>query len=254
MNERRGRQRIRLTVTAALTVALIVALPLVATTRTDQTWVETVALGPARAARVEIALDAGHLRVAGGSLAGTGRPIPRGDLVWSEFTAGADAAPPAISYDVVGDIGHLTIDQTYGHGFAWPWEHHDARWDVALNPTVPTDLHIELGTGECDVHLGGLTLTDLAVSLGAGEATFDFTGDWRDDLAATIESGAGELTILVPRDLGVRIDIEQGAGSIEAGDFTETAHGYVNEAHGQTPVTLDLEIEQGAGEIQLKLV
>ena len=254
MHEPRVWYRLGLSIMRILIVGFIAALPVVGSATAEQTRVETVALGAARSARIEIALEAGQLHVTGGSLAGSGRPLAREDLVRGEFSAGTDTAPPAMRYEVRGEAGHLAIEQATGGGFTWPWEHHDARWAVALNPTVPTDLRVALGAGECELYLGGLTLTGLAVKVGAGETTLDFTGDWQDDLAATIESGAGELAVLVPRDLGVRIDVEQGAGTIEADGFTAVDGVYVNDAHGQSAVTLDLVIEQGAGDIRLELV
>ena len=242
------------TILGAVLLTIIGGFPIVATTTNERTEVATMALGTAQQARVDITLGAGRLRLAGGSIAGTGEPMPPEALLRGEFTLAVDAETPAMIYERAGNVGHLTIEQTPDEAFAWPWEHHDTRWDLALNPTVPTELQIEMGAGECELYLGGLTLTDLDVSIGAGEVTLDFSGDWPHELTATIESGAGDLTVLVPRQVGARIELDQGAGSTKAKGLTEADDIYVNDAYGHTVTSLDLQIHHGAGDVRLEVV
>lgn len=249
-----GWRPIVLTIFGAMILAGIAGFPIVATTTNERTQIATMALGAARQARVDITLGAGHLRVAGGSIAGTGAPMPREELLRGEFTMAVDAETPAMVYEMAGNVGHLTIDQASDEAFAWPWEHHDLLWDLALNPTVPTALAIEMGAGDLELYLGGMTLTDLDVSIGAGETMLDFSGDWPHELTASVESGAGDLTVLVPRQIGVRIELDQGAGSTKAKGLTEADDVYVNDAYGQTATTLNLKLHHGAGEVRLEVV
>ena len=216
---------------------------------------ETVALDGATSARIEIALGVGRLRLAGGSLAGAGTPMPSGELLRGDFSFGVEDLKPEIAYTVEGSEGRLQLEQQTGDGSAWPWNDQESAWDLYLNPTVPTDLSVEIGAGDSELALGGLTLTGLDVATGAGETTLDFAGDWHTGLQAQIDGGAGDLTLRLPRDVGVRVAIEHGTGDLDVDGFAEESDGvYVNDAYGTAAVTLDLEVRHGAGDLDLGLV
>ncbi len=234
--------------------ALLAATPAGMAAEDGPTRAQNVALGGATAARVEVELEAGRLRLAGGSLAGAGTPMPIGELLRAEFTVDDEAPAPQVDYVVEGDTGRLRLAQEGNGDFAWPWDEEVSRWDLYLNPIVPTELNVEVGAGESELSLGGLTLTRLDVATGAGDATLDFAGDWRTDLTATVEGGAGELTLRLPREVGVWVEVNNGAGDIDADDFSEEDGVYVNEAYGTSPVTIEVRVEHGAGDIELELV
>ncbi|MDP9365594.1 MAG: toast rack family protein [Chloroflexota bacterium] len=213
----------------------------------------TVALGAATSARVEVALENGRLLLAGGSLAGAGEPMPRGQLLRGQFTSTESAAEPDVEYAVEDGAGRLRLAQP-GADAAFPWSARTDDWSLFLNPTVPTDLRVEVGAGESALVLGGLTLTGLDVAAGAGSTTIDFGGDWRTDLSGRVASGAGDLTLRVPRGVGARIELGNNEGAVEAEGFTDDGGVYVNDAFGSAPVTLDLRVDQGAGTLVLESV
>ena len=242
--------------TGTLVVASVLALGAAGVAADDgPTLAETVALGEASSARVEVEVGVGRLRLTGGSLAGAGTPMPIGQLLRGEFTYDDDTFAPTIDYAIEDGAGHLTLTQEgSSDGLAWPWDDRTNDWALYLNPTVPTDLSVALGAGESELALGGLTLTRLDVSTGAAKTTLDFEGDWRADLQAKIESGAGELTLRLPRDIGVRVQVDSGVGEVDADGFTEEDGAYVNDAYGVSPVTLEIDVANGAGEVELELV
>jgi hypothetical protein len=215
---------------------------------------ETVALGGATAARIDVELGAGTLRLAGGSLAGAGTPMHGGELLRGEFVFANDGLAPRMVYAVEEQRGHLKVEQGGGDAFSWPWDDHHNEWRLFLNPTIPTDLTVEVGAGDSELSLGGLSLTDLEVATGAGETTLDFAGDWRANLNADVETGAGDLTVRLPRQVGVRVEVEQGIGDVVTDGFSEENGVFVNEAYGAAPVTLTLRVDHGAGSITLETV
>ena len=94
----------------------------------------------------------------------------------------------------------------------------------------------------------------LIINSGAGSTKIDLRGAWDDDLVATIEGGLGDLTVIVPRETAVRIDVDLGLGDINADGFKIESGAYVNDAYedGDEP-TLLIDIQGGAGSVTLEM-
>jgi hypothetical protein len=81
-------------------------------------------------------------------------------------------------------------------------------WDLGLSRAVPLDLGLHLGFGDAEVDLSRLQIEALDVEMGLGllrltlpaEATFE----------GRVDGGIGELVILVPEGLPLRIDLDAG--------------------------------------------
>jgi predicted membrane protein len=115
------------------------------------------------------------------------------------------------------------------------------------------EMTVNMGAGRATLTLTGLALSRLELNMGAGETTIDLTGDWKKDLSAQIHGGVGKATIRLPRDVGVHVVARGGLGSINASDFQKQGDAYVNDVYGKSPVTLQIEVEGGVGEIDLEL-
>jgi hypothetical protein len=228
-----------------------------------QTESRTVERGGAESVRVEIAMGAGELDVAGGA----------GELLDADFTYNVAEFKPQVEYD----DGLLVVRQPEFEGRASIWDVDDYRyeWDLRLNDDVPIEMSVDLGAGRADLELGSLSLTGLDIDAGAGEVsvdlsgassltrlnvdigagklTLDLTGDWQEDLDAKIEGGVGGATLRLPRGVGVRVEAEGGLGAINARGLTKDGSAYVNDAYGQSDVTLRIDVEAGVGAIDLEL-
>jgi hypothetical protein len=250
----------RVVVSVIVAGALIGAVLVAQATRSAEsrpeptTIVQTVPLGTAASARIEGRLGAGSVRLAGGTVAGAGRPMLRGELLRAEFITADETAPPTIDDEIVADSRRVRVVQDHGASLTWPWQTPASDWTLFLNPTVPTALNLEIGAGEADLALGGLTLTDLVVANGAGDTTLDLSGDWSASLDATVRIGAGDLTLRLPRHVGVQIEVDQVTGHVDAGGFAEADGFYTNAAFGEAPVNLTIEVDQGVGDVNLELV
>jgi len=204
---------------------------------------QSVGLENAQFARAELRMGAGELHVTGGADA----------LMEGEFSYNVSDWKPEVDYDVSGDTGELTVVQGSGEGVRLGG---DARneWDIRFNDEVPTDLVVEMGAGESDLDLDSLTLTGLDLQMGAGKTTVDLTGDYGRSFDASIQGGVGEATVLVPSEVGVRARAEGGLGKINAEGFQREGDSYINDAYGDSDVTLDVDVRGGVGEINLKVV
>jgi hypothetical protein len=158
-----------------------------------------------------------------------------------------------VDYDVSGDTGELIVEQGSSKGVPVGG---DARneWDVRFNDQVPTDLHVQMGAGESDLDLDSLALTRLNLEMGAGKTTVGLTGDYSWDLEASIEGGVGEATVLLPSEVGVRVRAEGGIGKINTEGLQREGDSYVNDAYGDSDVTLEVDVQGGVGQINLEVV
>jgi hypothetical protein len=110
-----------------------------------------------------------------------------------------------------------------------------------------------MGAGTSDLQLAGLSLTGLAIKQGAGKSSVDLSGDWTGDLNGALDIGAADLTVRLPRDVGVRVEVNAGVGTINAPGLTKDGNVYTNAAYGVSDVTLRLNIQAGIGRINLEV-
>src|SRR3712207_3881346 len=174
-------------------------------------------------------------------------------LMEAGFAYNVAAWRPGESYEMVGDTGELSVQQR-GLGGDLPGPDDSNEWDVRLNDAMPMDLRVQMGGGVSDLDLDSLTLTGLNLDVGAGATTVGLTGEWERDLSAVVRGGAGELTMLLPSQIGVRVNAETGLGRINADGLRKQGNAYVNDAYGDSEVSLEVRVSGGVGQINLKAV
>lgn len=211
---------------------------------------QTVMLEGATEATIDVSLDAGELWLGGGSMA-SGTVVANNELLRGDFSYQDDQAPSVV-YELTDQHGngHLAIAPSESDSL-WSWHRSEQRWRLYVNPTIPTRLRVEVGSGDTELVVGGMRVTDLSVASGSGNVTLDLTGDWRTSLDATIEIGAGDLVIRTPRELGVMIIPNQGVGAMHGQGFTQHGDAYVNAAYGTTTNAIEIKVKQGAGYIEI---
>ena len=235
-----------------LTVLLVVAAALLASCGAQgqdqgvgemQNESRSVQPDDAKTVRAHLTVGAGELTVGGAADA----------LMEADFSYNVTDWKPQIDYDVSGENGDLSVEQGSGD---------DGRlgggarneWDVRFSDDVPTDLVVEMGAGESDLDLDSLILTGLDLQMGAGQTTVDLTGDYAEGFDARIQGGVGEATVLVPSKAGVRVRADGGLGKINAEGFQREGDAYVNDAYGDSEVTLNVDVQGGVGTINLEVV
>ena len=204
-----------------------------------------------------------HLKMGAGELNVTGGADPD-RLMEAHSSYNVSAWKPKVSKHVPTDWGILTVRQGSVEGARGG----DARnvWDIRLNEEVNTALLVEVGAGESDLDLDSLNLgvpgvpgaegRDLTVQMGAGDTTVDLTGDYTKtkNIDASIQGGVGEAKVMLPSGVGVKVNA-QGPGKIDAKGLQRADDSsYVNDAYGESEVTLRVDIEGGFREINLEVV
>jgi hypothetical protein len=243
----KSKERIMKTNYLLITLILIAALPLagcgsrarVGALRSES---QAINLGDVKSVRVEIKFGAGDLDLTGGAE----------KLMEADFSYNVAELKPEVEYK----NGTLFVRQPDGKVLSDLRDINDYRnqWNLRLNDEVPMDLVVDVGAGSSNLQLAGLSLTSLDINLGASvSSVIDLSGNWVRDLDATIETGAANITVRVPSDVGVRVKVEAGLGTIEAPGLTKDGNVYTNAAYGVSNVTLQIDMEVGIGQINLEV-
>jgi N-terminal domain of toast_rack, DUF2154/Cell wall-active antibiotics response 4TMS YvqF len=210
-----------------------------------RTETRSVEVKNAESVKVNLRLAVGELTVGGGA------EEPR--LMEADFAYNVAAWEPGVDYEVVGDSGELSVHQ---RGLTEGIPTRDVRneWDLRLNEEVPVDLTVQMGGGVGNLDLDNLSLTGLNFDVGAGSTRVDLSGEWERDLSAIVRGGAGQLTVLLPSRMGVKVKAGTRLGRINAEGLQREGQAYVNDAYGGSDTTLEVEVMGGVGQINLEVV
>jgi hypothetical protein len=202
---------------------------------------DTFELNGATEAAIELSMGAGEMTVRSGDSSA---------LAETDFNYGNAQMKPETSYDVSGSIGTLKISQPDIH---FGGENQNS-WRVQLAKGVPYEIHVQMGAGSSRLDLADLDVRLLTMRLGAGESTVDLTGPRTHNVTGEIQAGVGQVTIILPTDVGVKVTgRKEGIGTFSADGFKVQGDSYVNDAYGKTPTSIELNVARGVGEVKLEL-
>jgi hypothetical protein len=168
----------------------------------------------------------------------------------ADFRYNVDDWQPRVDYSENGARAELVVNQP-GAGRTAVKAGLINEWEIQLGENAPMDLEIRTAAGNCQLELGGLDLSSLIVETGAGVTNVDLDGAWQHDVNVTIRGGVGEITVNLPAEMGVRVEMETGLASVTANGLIGDKNGYVNQAFGTAPHTLNLKLETGLGSVLL---
>lgn len=215
---------------------------LVETTRSGELQEETIYLdqGAATQVKVIIELDLGELNIHSTS----------GKLLDGAFEFNVPEWQPSLSYKVAGDKGTLRLTQPdKGSNLVSDGKN---TWDLRLGEGIPMELEINLGAGASVLDLSRIDLTNLRISTGTGDLDLDLRGTWTHDIDIIIRGGLGETTLHLPEDIGIRVDVHTGLGTVNASGLEQNGSTYTNAAFGESSNRLNIQIDSGAGDVNLE--
>lgn len=166
----------------------------------------------------------------------------------------------ATSSRVTQENDHLTIDLDINKdrsrplGFLNPRQ---ANRQYALRlgqPTIPTELNIDLGAGQIDLDLTKkLALTTGIWNIGAGQMTASFGLDSLPSQQLKLEVGVGQMTIRLPRQVGLTIHHDIGLGSFKVFDQSISQEGHFTSQNYQSAQhKVQLTVEVGVGQLKIE--
>lgn len=208
--------------------------------------------------RVLVTLGAGELDVDGGAE----------ELMEAEFAYNILEWAPEVDYE----NGRLRVAQPPSRNMPFN-ESVRYEWNLSFNDNVPMLFRAEIGAGSGNLDLGSLLVRTVDLKLGAGDMTIDLNGnrslerldadlgvgefdldlrgEWEQDVDVNIRGGFGATTVYLPQDIGVRVRVDKGLGSVNTQGLTREGNDYVNSLYGESPVTLYVNVQAGIGEISL---
>ena len=223
---------------------------------------KVIELEDAESVRVDVRMGAGELKIDNGADA----------LMEADFTYNVDTWTPEVSYTVENQKGRLTIRQpqssqvTLDGQFVYEWDLRFAR-DIPLEMRVEcgagdynldlarlmlTSLDVKVGAGNVQVDLtGNPDLDDVEIDLGAGRVEMDLDGQWEQDVSVDIQGGVGSISLNLPKDAGVRVQITKGIGNVNTSGLNRDGNTYTNDAYGESDVLIDINIQAGVGQVDL---
>jgi hypothetical protein len=190
--------------------------------------------------RAEVTMLSGQLDVGGGAAA----------LMDAEFVYNVASWEPFVDYTVDAGQGRLRVQQPVTPDVRVSRVRYE--WALRFANDVPLDLRVTLGAGKNDLRLSGMHLTHLEVTLGAGETTLDLSGAWPQSFDVRVRGGAGKAGVRLPHDVGVRLEAGGVLGQLEILGLRRQDGAYVNDAYGQSDVTLNVDVQGGVGELVIQ--
>jgi hypothetical protein len=116
---------------------------------------------------------------------------------------------------------------------------------------------LELSAGAADFRakgLGNARFDALEFNGAVGDVRLDFSGDWEESATGEIRMGLGALTLVFPRDIGVRIEKRGFLASFDATGFDRVEGGFQTPNWADAPVRLTLSVQAGFGDIDVDFV
>lgn len=225
-----------------------------------------IELNDATNIKTKISFKAGELSV---------MPVSSNYLMQSTFKYNKERWKPDISYEEKNDKGYLEIIST---DESWNYNsdnENKTQWKIGLSEKVTHDISIDvsageanidlqdckinrfyfdIGAGEAHINLRNTSVPHFSFDGGAGEAEIDLSGEWENDLDATIDGGVGEITLILPSDIGIELNITGILGERNVPGFYKDGSHFTNKLNGKTKHNLFLDVSGGIGTVNVRTV
>jgi hypothetical protein len=184
-----------------------------------------------------------------------GMPFNFGDGTRNEWDIRlSDQVPMSLNLDLGAAKGRLNLgglhltDARLKVGAAEA----EVEWDKP-NPELLDLLDVDAGASNLKMRkLGNAHFDQMNFLGGAGNFDLDFSGDWRESARVSIDAGLSNLTLILPHDVGVKVDAgDKALASVNAEGFHRQGTAWVNDAYGQSKIELVVTVNIGLGNLTL---
>jgi Cell wall-active antibiotics response 4TMS YvqF len=114
---------------------------------------------------------------------------------------------------------------------------------------------ITAGAAELTVlGLGNSRCDRFSLEGGMGKVTLDFAGAWTSSTAAEIKMAMGELTLRLPRNVGVRLTLDRFLASFDPAGLVRTGSAFESPGYDRAERTLDIDLTTAVGGVKVEWV
>ncbi|WP_409273848.1 toast rack family protein [Neobacillus sp. SCS-31] len=196
----------------------------------------------AKSLEVEMNLGVGKLEVTGGA------------DEWLEGTVVENKKfKPELSYRLSGKVGKAVIEQQKNGFWNFSFGKAENNWKIALTDEVPVDLRVNAGVSDTKLDLRDVELSNLEVDGGIGDIEINLGGKREKGFHTVLNLGVGKTTVILPKDVGVKLTTDKGIGKVDMEGFTKKSNNvYVNKAFEDSDTVIVIDSNLGIGEVNFK--
>ena len=100
--------------------------------------------------------------------------------------------------------------------------------------------------------LGNAGCRSLRIEGGVGELTLDFEGAWRDDIDAEVTMALGSVTLVIPEDIGVRVEKAAFLTDFDRTGFEKRDDTYYSDGWETASRRLTIELKGAFGSVDVR--
>ena len=116
-------------------------------------------------------------------------------------------------------------------------------------------LYVDVGAASFEArNLGNSNAGSIRVQGGVGSVDLDFGGQWTQDMSVDVALALGKLTLHVPRDVGVRVEVQKFLASFDQQGLQKRGDAYVSDNWDRAKYHLRLRAQTTFGGIELERV
>lgn len=159
----------------------------------------------------------------------------------TEYTA------PVTSSNTSGEL-NLVFEESEKDGLFFS---KNKKYDLNLPTSGYWSLDIESGVGEANLDLQNLKIRNLNLDVGVGACHVIFGEDTQGD--CQIDVGVGEVTLTIPKNIGVKVYVDKGLGSVDVPKGYEKENGnYTSSNYKTAKYVLEIHVDVGVGSLKIK--
>lgn len=135
--------------------------------------------------------------------------------------------------------------------FMEDFPHHS--FDLKLNKSIPWDIDIDAGAIDGRLDLKGINLEECNLDIGAGKAEF-ILGKESPNVNINMDAGLSQVIVHIPKDSGIRIDLEGGLHSTNLSELDLIKKGentYISKNYQQASSRYNIKVDMGLGDFQV---
>ena len=114
---------------------------------------------------------------------------------------------------------------------------------------------VEVTAGAAEVTMLGLgnsRCDRIEFEGGMGKVTLDFSGRWSTSTRAAVKMALGELTLRLPRSVGVRLTLDRFLASFDPAGLTRVGNSFQSPGYDRAERRLDIEVTSAVGGVKVE--